>query len=275
LEVPLRGIDVLRDDELGCPLLSFKVVELGEREHAIVRRYVDGGDRRWDVYLHDFSGLDLEVDIVRCARRVHCGNREIEAAVGALARDVRCVWTPGLITDERRIQPAEITVFSFGMAHKIRADMFRRLRTLLDASGRSYAVHVSAANHETASLKDSEAVFAEMHEIFPDDLYFLGNLSDVAVLSYLTSATFFAAFFEGGARANNTSIASAMERGAVVITNLDEYSPRELVHMQNVIDLEQCAALPDDPLTLKQISVEAMKYGRARGWSQLVDVLRS
>ena len=33
-----------------------------------------------------------------------------------------------------------------------------------------------------------------MHEVFPS-LYFLGNLSDVAVYNQLREATFFAAFF--------------------------------------------------------------------------------
>ncbi len=57
--------------------------------------------------------------------------------------------------------------------------------------------------------------------MFPS-LYFLGNLSDVAVYNELRRATFFAAFFDGGVRANNTSVAAAMETGAVVITNLDQ-----------------------------------------------------
>jgi hypothetical protein len=66
------------------------------------------------------------------------------------------------------------------MAHKVQTERFRRLRELLDASGLAYAVYVSAANHETSSLEDAEVVFREMHEVFPA-LYFLGNLSDVAV----------------------------------------------------------------------------------------------
>ena len=72
--------------------------------------------------------------------------------------------------------------------------MFRLLRDLLDASGRSYAVYVSAANHETSSLEDAQAVFEEMHGLFPS-LYFLGNLSDVAVHNQLRRSTYFAAFF--------------------------------------------------------------------------------
>ncbi len=139
------------------------------------------------------------------------------------------------------------------MAHKIRTDLFQRLRALLDASGRSYAVYVSAANHETTRMKDAHLIFDEMHELFPETLYFLGNLSDVAVFNYLRSSTFFATFFLGGVRANNGTVAAAMEKGAVVITNLDEHSPPELVHLENVIDVERCEELPLDPLVLAGI----------------------
>jgi len=272
LGVPLQGLDGLAD-AVGRPLLSFKVSELGEDERAVAA-YVEQGGAEWELFLHEYRDLPLERDLVAGARRVHCGNGEILAAVGGAAAWAQVVWTPGLILDDRPFRPAEISVFSFGMAHKIRVDTFRRLRELLEASGSTYAVFVSAANHETASLRDSEAVFREMHDLFPNELYFLGNLSDVAVHNQLVSATFFAAFFEQGLRANNTSVASALERGAVVITNLDEHSPPEYVHMDNVIDIERCDELPSDPLVLKRISLQAMETGRARDWDALLAELR-
>ena len=182
------------------------------------------------------------------------------------------LWTPGLLVDRRRYEPADLTVFSFGMAHKMETARFRRLRDLLDASGRSYAVYVSAANHETASLEDAEIVFREMRETFPS-LYFLGNLSDVAVYNQLLDATYFAAFFPRGVRANNTTVAVAMETGAVVITNLDAHSPPELVHLENVIDVEQCEQLPTDPAILAGIRERALATAASRGWDELVEQL--
>jgi pimeloyl-ACP methyl ester carboxylesterase len=149
------------------------------------------------------------------------------------------------------------------------AGLCRDLRELLDALGRSYAVYVSAATHETAALEDAQAVFEEMRAIFPR-LYFLGNLSDVAVSNELRRATFFAAFFPRGVRANNTSVAAAMELGAVVITNLDRYSPSDLVHMKNVIDLRQCESLPTDPLDLERLRGVAAETVRRRDWDALV-----
>ena len=273
LGVPLLGLDELAPATPACPLLSFKVAELGDSE-ALVTAALERRTAPWELFLHDFDGLELERRLISGAQRVHCGNAEIVAAVEGLAPEVRGVWTPGLILDDRLFRPSEISVFSFGMAHKLRIDAFRRLKELLDASGATYAVYVSAANHETASLRDSADVFAEMHDVFPDELYFLGNLSDVAVFNYLANATFYAAFFERGVRANNTSVASAMERGAVVVTNLDEHSPPDYVHMDNVIDIARCDALPLDPLMLKRLSVRAMETGRARGWDALLAALR-
>lgn len=270
LGVPLLALPDLRSASPTCPLYSLKVSELGTAE-AELAGALDG---QWEVFLHEYRGLELERRLVGGAQRVHCGNAEILEAVAAGAADARLVWTPGLILDDRTFRKADISVFSFGMAHKIRVDMFRRLRQLLDASERSYAVYVSAANHETASLRDSEDVFAEMHEVFPDELYFLGNLSDVAVFNQLRTATYFAAFFEKGCRANNTSIASAMECGAVVITNLDEYSPSEYVHMDNVIDVVRCRELPSDPRVLDAICKRALETSRRRGWDALLAGLR-
>jgi hypothetical protein len=155
------------------------------------------------------------------------------------------------------------------MAHKLRTDMFRRLRNLLAGTHRSYALYVSTANHETASIDDAEIVYEEMHDIFPAELYFMGNLSDVAVYNQLQHSTFFAAFFERGLRSNNTSVAAAMEQGAVVITNLDEHSPEHLRHLENVIDINQAYDLPLDQLVLRRIGLAAMERSREYTWERL------
>ena len=272
LAVPLHNLGGL--DRVSVPLLSFKVRELSTSDAAEVEAFAVRSGVEWEVFLHEYVDLPLERRLVERARCVHCGNLEIEDAVRSRARETQTLWTPGLVLDARPFRPSEISVFSFGMAHKIRADMFRRLRKLLDRSGRSYALYVSAANHETASLQDAGIIFDEMHEIFPTTLYFLGNLSDVAVYNELHRATFFAAFFEGGVRSNNTSVAAAMEHGAVVVTNLDEYSPPEYVHGENVIDIERCDALPTDPLTLRRLSVRAMETSLDRDWVALTERLR-
>jgi hypothetical protein len=270
LGVPLVGIRKLLSAGCARPLLSFKVSELAPTELSVLSTLVDTKPFEWELFLHVYEGLDLEAGLVAGAARVHCGNHEIFEQVGSLNPSAQILWSPGLILDERTFSPTDISVFSFGMAHKIRTDLFERLRRLLDASGRSYAVYVSAANHETTRMRDAHLIFDEMHEIFPSTLFFLGNLSDLGVFNYLRSSTFFASFFLGGVRANNGSIAAAMEKGAVVITNLDAHSPPEFVHMENMIDIERCDELPLDSLVLEQISRRAIETGRERGWDRLV-----
>ena len=271
LGVPLLPIHRLAASRAARPLLSFKVAELRDDEVAELESFVESG-REWEVFLHVYDGIDVERRLVERAARVHCGNHEVHAAVRELNDASQILWSPGLILDERPFAPTELSVFSFGMAHKIRTDLFRRLRELLDRTGKTYALYVSAANHETTRMKDAQLVFEELHEVFPT-LFFLGNLSDVGVFNYLRSSTFFASFFLGGVRANNGSVAAAMEKGAVTITNLDEHSPPELVHLENVIDIGQTTELPLDPLVLRRISVGAMETARSRGWDELVERL--
>jgi hypothetical protein len=275
LGVPIVGIRGLPSARCRRPLLSFKASELAPAELSALATVIETRPFRWELFLHVYEGSELEAALVGGAERVHCGNHEIFGQIAGLNGSAQILWSPGLILDEREFGSTEISLFSFGMAHKIRTDLFRRLRDLLDASGRSYAVYVSAANHETTRMRDAHLIFDEMHEVFPQTLFFLGNLSDVAVFNYLRSSTFFATFFLGGVRANNGSVAAAMEKGAVVITNLDKHSPPELVHMDNVIDIERCESLPLDLAVLEQIGSRAIDTARRHGWDALVDRLVS
>jgi hypothetical protein len=274
LGVPVIGIRRLLTAGCSRPLLSFKVAELAPAELAVLDQLVETRPFPWELFLHVYDGDELEAALVAGADHVHAGNHEVFAQIEGLARSADTLWSPGLILDEREFAPTDVSVFSFGMAHKIRTDLFERLRELLDASGRSYAVYLSAANHETTRMSDAHLIFDELHEIFPSTLFFLGNLSDVAVFNYLRSSTFFASFFLGGVRANNGSIAAAMEKGAVVITNLDEHSPPEFVHLDNLIDIGQMRELPLEERALAAISRRAVETAHERGWSQLVERLR-
>lgn len=258
----------------GFPLLSFKEPELDKSERAALAALLDRGAGALRVYLHDYTGAALEERIVRQAEVVYCGNQEIAAKVSGLNDRLHTLWAPGLILDHRVFAPAVYSIFSFGMAHKVRTDKFARLRDLLEGSGVSYSIYMSNANHATATLREAQIVFDEMREVFPTNLYFMGNLSDVAIYNYLRTTSFFAAFFKRGVRANNTSVLSAMEHGSVVITNLDEHSPDYLVHMDNVIDINRCERLPTDPLEHKRLAVRAMETARSLSWDRFVSALR-
>jgi hypothetical protein len=262
--------------EYRFPFLSFKVAELDHRELQVLDEILRRGEgiQSLRVYLHEFSALPLEEQLARQADVLYCGNAEVAARTAPLNPRACAVWAPGNMLDQRFFADAPNTVFSFGMAHKMQTRLFARLRELLAAADEPYAVYMSNAHHDAATLEEAQVVFEEMRRIFPQHLYFLGNLSEVAIHNFLHATRFFAAFFKSGVRANNGSVGAAMEQGCVVITNLDEYSPDYFVHMHNVIDINRCEELPSDPLELERIGAAAMETARSRSWDHLLSAIR-
>lgn len=116
LEVPLLGIEELQ--RAAMPLLSFKVGELDDAATAVLSSWLDGADRSWQLFLHDYAGLDLERRLVEGAARVLCGNAEIDSRVRDLNTTVETLWTPGLVLDERTFPASDLSVFTFGMAQR-------------------------------------------------------------------------------------------------------------------------------------------------------------
>jgi hypothetical protein len=272
--VPLLNVfdDLALEHE--SPLLSIKIEELapadlialGER----LDRLVEG--RSLAIFLHTLTDAPLEREMLRRAAAVYCGNAEIHALVKPLRPDAIELWCPGMIRSEDRFQPVDLSVFTFGMAHKIRSDAYVRLHRLLDQSGRSYALYLSTALHENTSLDDTFGeAFVELRALFGERVHFLGFLSDAAVYNHLLDSTYFAAFFPTGVRANNTSVNAAMAAGAVVITNLDAYSPPALRHAHNVLDIDRLGALPVEAGTLAALGARARETAGAQlGWPSLV-----
>jgi hypothetical protein len=260
----------------GAPLLSVKLSQLGDGERDALVRVLDAerspGSIR--VFLHEVAPSPLEERLVRTAGWVFAGNEEIHARVAGLTERCSCLWSPATLQDVRPLDRTELLVFGFGMAHRIRTELFVRLHGLLEATGRTYAVHLSNAVHEAAQLRDARLIGEEMERIFGPRLFFLGQLSDVAVADHLRRATYFAAFFANGARANNSTVVAAMEQGAVVVTNLDELSPPYLRHMETAIDIGRCQELPTDPEVLRAISARAMEAAQSLGWEPFLAAIR-
>ena len=275
LDVPVVGLASPDLRNYARPLLSIKMSEFTDEDATALASWVDANVGRFDVFLHAFDGTPFEHRLLTAAAKVYCGNRELSHQLSPARADIVELFCPGTLLNSQRFQETEVKVFTFGMAHKIRVPLYRRLRDLLDATGKSYSVYVSTALHENTSFDGSFVVrFEELQSIFNGQVYFMGYLSDTAVFNHLVDCTFLAAFFEKGLRANNTTVNAAMECGCAVITNLDDHSPAGLSHMKNVIDINQCERLPD--------ATDAERIGRAAreiahaeyGWEQLVTQLR-
>ncbi len=65
-----------------------------------------------------------------------------------------------------------------------------------------------------------------------------------------------------------------MERRAVVVTNLDEFSPGYLRHMETVIDINRCDRLPTEPGILERIGGAAEEEARELSWDRFADRFR-
>ena len=276
LDVPVVGLSSPDLRNYARPLVSIKMSEFTPEDAGALAAWVDANVGRFDVFLHAFDGTPFEHRLLRAAAKVYCGNRELSHELAPSRADIVELFCPGTLLNSQRFQDTETKVFTFGMAHKIRVPLYRRLRDLLDATGKSYSVYVSTALHENTSFDGSFVVrFEELQSIFSGQVYFMGYLSDTAVYNHLMDCNFLAAFFEKGLRANNTTVNAAMECGCAVITNLDDHSPAGLAHMRNVIDINLCDRLPDVEHA-RQIGRAARDIAHGQyGWDRLVSQLRS
>jgi len=275
LSLPVVGIGSSDLKEYGRPLLSLKLNEFTPDDARALYDWVSAHAGHYELFLHAFDGTEIEQALMALAARVYCGNRELSEALAPARPDIVELFCPGTLLNPQRFQRTELSVFTFGMAHKIRVPLYRHLRDLLDATGRSYSVYVSTALHENTSFDGSFVVrFEELQALFGEHVYFMGYLSDTAVFNHLVECDFLAAFFEKGLRANNTTVNAAMETGCAVITNLDGHSPAGLIHGKNVIDINRCDRLPDAEHA-EMIGRAAREIAHADyGWDRLVAQLR-
>jgi hypothetical protein len=275
LTLPVVGIGSPELDAYAHPLLSLKLSEFSEVDAQALAEWVRGHQQRFEVFFHAYDGTAIEAHVLASAAKVYCGNQELAHELSPSRPDIVELFCPGTLLNPQRFHRTELSVFTFGMAHKIRVPLYRRLRDLLDATGKSYSVYVSTALHENTSFDGSFVVrFEELQALFGAHIYFMGYLSDTAVFNHLVESTYLAAFFEKGLRANNTTVNAAMECGCAVITNLDAHSPAGLEHMKNVIDINQCDRLPDVASTEAIGRAARDTAHRLYGWDRLVAQLR-
>ena len=262
------------------PLLSMKLSEF-EPEDAARLGEAAVDPKIWpglNLFFHDYSAAQPEARLLRRARRVYCANEFLVRELTPLHKDVVQAWCPGYLFDQRRFDAdAEVRIYTFGMAHKLRVDYYYRLKELLDASGKRYSIYISAAIHEGTSLDDSfTAAYEELTTIFGERVYFLGFISDGALFNYLADCTYFVAFFQSGVRANNTSVNTVMQCGTAVLTNLDEASPSDFKHLESVVDIRQCGdALLLDKDRLVAIGNRGREVAARLGWPPLLDLFKS
>lgn len=246
LDVPCFPLDGWEISKHTHPLVSVRLSELSEmiatspepscwREHG---RPVTA----YDLFVHDYHrGHD---QLIEGAEHVWAANPAIARWLSTLRSDVTTTWCPSPMLHPRPRGPIDVVVFGMGH-HRRLLPLYQQLKILLDGHGLRYTVSLSVAVHEDHPF--SETFTASCHQlraIFGDHLRVLGFLGDDALGSAIREASAAALLYDPAVRGNNTSLWTALEAGALVITNLDADSPVDLQHGKNLLNIEKMTSWP-------------------------------
>jgi len=243
------GVEVVSVSEFlarprGFPLLSLKFEEIPDDVAQEIAHHVAQSGSAFDLFLHGIQVSDPSRKLLAHARKVFVGSVDHADSIRPVRPDIVALFAPGApFTGDQK--PFDLKLLTFGMAHKIRADGYRKLGEMLSADHRSYQLEISTALHEGTSFSDDFfSVTTEISNVFKGNVSFLGFLADGEVSGRLRAADALIAFFPNGARENNTTVLSAMSHGCAVITNLDNYSPDWMNHGESIFDINKLSEFP-------------------------------
>jgi hypothetical protein len=251
LGVPFYGLTSL-DRTAEFPLLSLKASEL--REAGLVR--VRSMPERFGLFWHDhgFTELTKRAEVVFYA----------DPSLGQPA-----LWCPSLLHADP-VPRGAINLFAMGMAHKINPEPYKKIAALIAQTGHTFHLRVSMGLHEGTDLSDAVLKCEALADaIGKENLTVLGILTDEAVASEYAQCQAVCAFFEKGARANNTTVHAAMSRGLPVITNLDSQSPPDWKHNVSVFDVNALTAWPG-VLELRRVGDVAKGVSQNYSWDSFL-----
>ena len=244
LQVPIESVLQFEASKETVSLLSFKFDEIPVAMSEQLLENLDHQSAAFDLFLHGINQSAIESKYIAKARRVIVASREYADLIQSQRSDVITLFAPGAGVSGLR-STFDITLLTFGMAHKIRSDGYRKLGAMLKTESRTFQLEISTALHDGTSFsEDFFSVGSEIGEVFEGNVSFLGFLADDEVSRRMTEADALVAFFPSGVRENNTTVLSAMAHGCAVITNLDEYSPPWMKHGESVFDVNQLVSFP-------------------------------
>ena len=244
LGVQICAVTKLAARKSDILLLSLKFEEISTEVAQKLLDDLQVAGAEFDLFLHGITNTEVEQKFVASARRVIVATHEYADLIRSQREDVIAYFAPGA-ADAGITRSAEITLLTFGMAHKIRSEGYRKLGQLLSADSRTVQLEISTALHDGTSFsEDFFSVGSEISQVFGGNVSFLGFLADDEVSRRLHAADALVAFFPHGVRENNTTVLSAMAHGCAVITNFDSYSPTWMEHGKSVFDINQLVTFP-------------------------------
>jgi len=244
MRIPVCSVSKFVPSSESISLLSIKFEEMSTKSAEDMWAQLDRVEAKFDLFLHGVAQSEIENLYIDKARRVIVATREYAEIIRAQRPDVLSYFAPGAVDSSKKTN-VDITLLTFGMAHKIRSDGYRKLGEILASDKRSVQLEISTALHDGTSFsEDFFSVGSEISEVFNGNVSFLGFLADDEVSRRLRAADALVAFFPSGVRENNTTVLSAMAHGCAVITNLDSLSPSWMKHNDSVFDISQLNTFP-------------------------------
>ena len=272
--VPMLSVDAFAASPIENPLLSIKFDEMSTAAVEILKEELIKNKLSFNLLLHDLDGSDDENLFCRKANKLFTAKNELRQKIKELRPDSIAAFAPGAAAVEFE-DVFDLTLITFGMAHKIRADGYKKLGDLLVKDSRKIQLEISTALHEgTTFSEEFFSINGKISDVFKGNVKFLGFLADSEVSRRLTSASALIAFFPFGVRENNTTVLSAMAHGCAVITNVDSESPSWMEHGVSVFDIAQLDTFPSE-IELKTVGQKAMKAVQPYSFSSLVKILES
>jgi hypothetical protein len=252
--------DFLKNSE-DLPLLSLKFEEIPDQVAQELSQRMLQTNSKFDLFLHGVQESEPRLELVARAGTVFVGSVDHADAIRPTRSDIVALFAPGApFTGDKK--SFDLTLLTFGMAHKIRADGYRKLGEIMALDPRSVQLEISTALHEGTSFSDDFfSVNAEISEVFKGSVIFLGFLADAEVSRRLRAADALIAFFPGGVRENNTTVLSAMAHGCAVITNIDHYSPEWMKHGESIFDIDRLVTFPtpDELAKVRRGAIKAVE----------------
>lgn len=261
----------------STPLLSIKFSEFNNTELIKLYSWSKYFKGNFDTFIHGFDGKKKEIEILKNSRRnIACNNEIAKKMTDIGFKNVISSCCP-CSNLAKNLSPFNegYKILSFGMAHKILTRKYNKLKNFFNDSCSKYSIRFSTAVHDGFDLEKSFLLTEQfISRAFGNKGMFLGMLSDDALIHYLKRSDFFATFFPNGYRENNTSVNTAFENKICVITNIDKYSPKWMVHGETFLDINKMKEFNLNKKRILQIANNGHKvYKENINWKNVISQL--
>ena len=265
-----------RREGMLAPLFSFRASEWTTwgRDFGPYERMGVWPIAGYRLFFHDVppEWNQREKETLYGAAEIWAANPDIHRAIAAVEPRVQLAHCPSVIASSA--YPAGIQILAFGMVGKNhpRSDTaWQMLATVLANTPETYTLNFSVALHEGQTWEDVTAAVTRMREHFGERLRYVGHLSDEALDFEIRAAQAVAAFYDPAVRQNNTSAWAVLERGTVLVTNLDADSP--LTHDVNCFNIYRLTEWPT-PDRRRAVRAGGVAIAQQYGWDALVAQLQ-